>query len=101
MSHSTPLLGPYFSPINSPWAINILAHGLLLVAHEILIKPHGIGNSLFLAIDSACFLKLVDEVQLADDEIGENQFSEYDEDGLYPEIDAIMDSESDQDEHDE
>ncbi len=33
------------------------------------------------------------------DAIDENQFSEYDEDGLYPEVDAIMDSESDQDEH--
>jgi hypothetical protein len=45
--------------------------------------------------------ELVDEVQLADDEIDENQFIEYDEDGLYPEIDAIMDSESDQDEHED
>ncbi len=43
--------------------------------------------------------ELVDEVQLADDAIDENQFSEYDEDELYPEVDAIMDSESDQDEH--
>ena len=40
-------------------------------------------------------------VQVADDEIDENQFSEYDEYGLYPEIDAIMDSESDQDEHED
>ena len=51
-------MGPYFSPINSPWAINLLPHRLLLVAHGILIKPHGLGNLLFLAIDSACFLRL-------------------------------------------
>ena len=43
--------------------------------------------------------ELVDEVQLADDVIDENQFSEYD--GLYPEVDAIMDSESDHDEHED
>jgi len=45
--------------------------------------------------------ELFDEVQLADDVIDENQFSEYDEYGLYTEVDAIMDSESDQDEHED
>ena len=45
--------------------------------------------------------ELVDEVQLADDVIDENQFTEYDEDGLYPEVDAILDTESDQDEHED
>ena len=52
LSHSTPLMGPYFFPINSPLAINLLPHGLLRVAHGIL------GNLLFLAIDSAFFLIL-------------------------------------------
>ncbi len=45
--------------------------------------------------------ELFDEVQLADVVIDENQFSEYNEDGLYTEVDAIMDSESDQDEHED
>jgi hypothetical protein len=39
-------MGPYFSPVNSPWAINLLPHVLLLVAHGILIEPHGLGNLL-------------------------------------------------------
>jgi hypothetical protein len=76
--------------------------GYSLIAHGILIKPHEFRSKAehFSRFQQSTQIFSSDyEVQLADDVIDENQFSEYDE--LYPEVDAIMDSESDQDEHED
>jgi len=43
--------------------------------------------------------ELVDEVQLDDDQTDQNSFSDSDEEEFYPVEDAILDSESDLDEH--
>jgi hypothetical protein len=70
-----------------------------------ILQSYDYSVSSFLAIDSACFLKLAKRITLQPlylhDVIDENQFIEYDEDGLYPEVDAILDSERDQDEHED